>query len=227
MTGLVSFFNAGFITLILPETHHPGLIEKIRGNYFPVFGALMRGHTALYLWVALLVGLGAGVYRSSYSLYMDHFYGLTITQIGYLLMGVGVFMAFCQGYLLGKFWLKKFTPRKILTINLLSAIALFSTTALYDQFSAKYVLIWLVLEIVMVFFTVAMWPVLQSEGVSKASKDTRGEVSGYFSSVFSFTGIIAPILGGIMIEHSFSPMWIAALLSFVAFLMFYRYRESF
>jgi len=174
VTGLISLLNAVFITFFLPETHTPNkLLVYVRKSSFPVFGALMRGHTALYLWVALLVGLGAGVYRNSYSLYMDKFYHLSIEQISHVLMGVGVFMAFCQGFLLSKFWLKKFSPRQILTINLIASIILFALTASYDQFGSRHILNWITLEITMVFFTIAMWPVLQSEGISKASSDTR------------------------------------------------------
>lgn len=79
----------------------------------------------------------------------------------------------------------------------------------------------------MVFFTMAMWPVLQSEGVSRASSDTRGEVSGYFSSVFSLTAILAPILGGYFINHMISPMWIAAVFSGFAFILFWIKRRDF
>lgn len=135
VTGLISLGNAIFITFFLPETHSPNkFLVYVKKSSFPVFGALMRGHTALYLWVALLVGLGAGVYRHSYSLYMDKFYGLSIEQISHVLMGVGVFMAFCQGFLLSRFWLKKFSPRQILAINLIASIILFVLTASYDQF---------------------------------------------------------------------------------------------
>ena len=58
VTGVISFLNGLFITFFLPETHKPNkLIIHVRKSSFPVFGALIRGHTALYLWVALLVGL--------------------------------------------------------------------------------------------------------------------------------------------------------------------------
>ncbi len=72
-------------------------------------------------------------------------------------------MAFCQGFLLGKFWLKKFSPRQILTITLIASIILFTMTAFYDQFGGRHILVWLACEVTMVFFTIAMWPVLQSE----------------------------------------------------------------
>jgi hypothetical protein len=164
VTGIISLINAVFIIFYLPETHTPNkLFVYIKKSSFPVFGALIRGHTALYLWVALLVGLGAGVYRNSYSIYMDTFYHLSIAQISHVLMGVGLFMAFCQGFLLGKFWLKKFSPRQILTITLIASIILFTLTASYDQFGSRNVVIWIILELTMVFFTIAMWPVLQSE----------------------------------------------------------------
>lgn len=228
VTGIISFLNALFITFYLPETHKPSIIMTyVKKSSFPVFGALIRGHTALYLWVALLVGLGAGVYRNSYSLYMDTFYHLSIVQISHVLMGVGVFMAFCQWFLLGKFWLKRFSPRQILTITLIASIILFTLTAAYDQFGSRQILVWIALEITMVFFTIAMWPVLQSEGVSKASSDTRGEVSGYFSSVFSLTAIVAPILGGYFINHMISPMWIAGVFSTISFTVFWIKRQDF
>ncbi len=97
VTGIISVINAFFITFYLPETHTPNTdVAHAKKSSFPVFGALVKGHTALYLWVALLVGLGAGVYRNSYSLYMNTFYHLSIVQISHVLMGVGLFMAFCQ-----------------------------------------------------------------------------------------------------------------------------------
>ncbi len=227
-TGIISFFNALFITFFLPETYKPSIITTyLKKSSFPVFGALMRGHTALYLWVALLVGLWAGVYRNSYSLYMDRFYHLSISEISYVLMGVGVFMAFCQGFLLWKFWLKKFSPRQILTITLIASIILFTATAMYDQFGNRHILVWIALEITMVFFTIAMWPVLQSEWISKAASDTRGEVSGYFSAVFSLTAIVAPILGWYFINHMVSPMWIAGVFSAVGFIVFWIRRQEF
>lgn len=34
---------------------------------------------------------------------------------------------------------------------------------MYDQFGNRHILVWIALEITMVFFTIAMWPVLQSE----------------------------------------------------------------
>jgi DHA1 family tetracycline resistance protein-like MFS transporter len=228
VTGCISFVNALFITFFLPETHTPNkLLAFVKKSSFPVFGALKSGHMALYLWVALLVGLGAGVYRNSYSLYMDKFYHLSIRDISHVLMWVGVFMAFCQGFLLWKFWLKKFSPRQILTITLTASTILFTSTAIYDQFGTRNIFIWLAFEVTMVFFTIAMWPVLQSEWVSKASSDTRGEVSGYFSSVFSMTAIIAPIVGGYMINHMISPMWIAGIFSAFAFILFWYKREEF
>ena len=129
--------------------------------------------------------------------------------------------------MLGKFWLKRFSPRQILTITLIASIILFTLTAAYDQFGSRQILVWIALEITMVFFTIAMWPVLQSEGVSKASSDTRGEVSGYFSSVFSLTAIVAPILGGYFINHMISPMWIAGVFSTISFTVFWIKRQDF
>ena len=79
----------------------------------------------------------------------------------------------------------------------------------------------------MVFFTVAMWPVLQSEGVSHATADNRGEVNGYFSAVNNLTTIIAPIIGAWMIQGAISPMWMASIFSLIALIVFATKRKSF
>jgi|GEM_PF-1349459 len=99
-------------------------------------------------------------------------------------------MAFCQGYLLNKFWLKNFTPRIIIFISLLASSILFTAVASYDQSSNPFIYVWLAGEICMVFFTIAMWPVMQSEGMEHADPAKRGEITGYFSSLGSLTAII-------------------------------------
>lgn len=127
----------------------------------------------MYLWLFFIIGLGAGVYRNSFGIYMDAFYHLDVHHIGYILAFVGVFMAFCQGYLLNHFWLKRFTPRMILFISLLASSVLFSLVAFYDQTPNPIVYVWLFGELCMVFFTIAMWPVMQSEGMEHADPKRR------------------------------------------------------
>lgn len=82
-------------------------------------------------------------------------------------------MAFCQGYLLNHFWLKKFTARKILFISLLASSILFTSVASYDQTAQPLIYVWLFAELCMVFFTIAMWPVMQSEGMEHADPRKR------------------------------------------------------
>jgi len=103
-------------------------------------------------------------------------------------------MAFCQGYLLNNFWLKKFTPRQILATSLTAMSILFTLVAFYDQTPSPHVYVWLAAEICMVFFTIAMWQVMQSEGMQHANPNKRGEVTGYFSSLGSLTAIIGPLV---------------------------------
>ncbi len=61
-----------------------------------MFTALFNSKIAMYLWLFFIIGLGAGVYRNSFGIYMDAFYHLDVQHIGYILAFVGVFMAFCQ-----------------------------------------------------------------------------------------------------------------------------------
>lgn len=104
---------------------------------------------------------------------MDAFYQLDATKIGYLLAFVGLFMAFCQGYLLNNFWLKKFSPRAILLTSLVASSVLFTLVASYDQTPNPIIYIWILGEVCMVFFTIAMWPVMQSEGMQHADPKRR------------------------------------------------------
>ena len=182
------------------------------------FWSTYQGHTALYLWTASLVGLEL-VSSKFYSLYMDRFYHLSISQISYVLMGVGVFMAFVGDF-----------TGEILAQEVFSTPdtddyphsfdhSVYDDGRLWPVWRTSYIgldCLWGNYGI----FTIAMWPVLQSEWVSKASADTRGEVSGYFSSVFSLTAIVAPILGGYFINHMISPMWIVGVFSAIAFVVF-------
>ena len=190
VAGIFSVVNAMLIYFTLPETHTNRSESQEKMDKFAVFNALFHDKIAMYLWLFFVIGLGAGVYRHSFGLYMDAFYHMDETHIGYILAFVGVFMAFCQGYLLNNFWLKKFTPRQILATSLTASSVLFTLVALYDQTPSPHVYIWLAAELCMVFFTIAMWPVMQSEGMQHANPNKRGEVTGYFSSLGSLTAII-------------------------------------
>lgn len=173
VSGAFSLVNAVLIWWTLPETHTNRSESQEKESKFPVFTALFHSKIAMYLWLFFIIGLGAGVYRNSFGIYMDAFYHLDVTHIGYLLAFVGVFMAFCQGYLLNHFWLKKFTPKKILFTSLFASSILFTSVALYDQSAMPLIYIWLFGELCMVFFTIAMWPVMQSEGMQHADPKKR------------------------------------------------------
>lgn len=194
VSGIFSIINAILIYTTLPETHTNRSESQEKSGKFAVFHALFHDKIAMYLWLFFIIGLGAGVYRHSFGLYMDAFYHMDETHIGYILAFVGLFMAFCQGYLLNNFWLKKFTPRQILAVSLTVSSILFTLVAFYDQTPSPFIGFWLVAEICMVFFTIAMWPVMQSEGMQHANPNKRGEVTGYFSSLGSLTAIIGPLV---------------------------------
>jgi len=227
VSWVFSLVNAALIWFTLPETHTDRHLTQEKQSKFPVFQALFNGKIAMYLWLFFIFGLGAGVYRNSFGIYMDAFYHLDVKHIGFLLAFVWAFMAFCQGYLLNKFWLKNFTPRIIIFISLLASSILFTAVASYDQSSNPFIYVWLAGEICMVFFTIAMWPVMQSEGMEHADPAKRGEITGYFSSLGSLTAIIWPLLGGWMISHHISPLWSAALGSIVSLVWFFMYKKRF
>lgn len=227
VSGIFSVINAILIYFTLPETHTNRSESQEKTGKFAVFHALFHDRIAMYLWLFFIIGLGAGVYRHSFGLYMDAFYHMDETHIGYILAFVGLFMAFCQGYLLNNFWLKKFTPRQILATSLTVSSILFTMVAFYDQTPEPLIGFWLVAEICMVFFTIAMWPVMQSEGMQHANPNKRGEVTGYFSSLGSLTAIIGPLVWAWLIGQHISPLWSASLASILGLVWFTVYRDRF
>ncbi len=227
VSGIFSVINAFMIYFSLPETHVPRVWQHEPQKWFAVFRALFGSRISLYLWLFFTVGLGAGIYRHSFGLYMYSFYHLDAKHISYILAFVGLFMAFCQGYLLSHFWLKKFKPAQILFMSLLASSILFTIVATYDQSPNPSIFVWLFFEICMVFFTIAMWPVLQSEWMTHADPERRGETNGYFSSLWNLTAIIGPLVGAWMIGIHISPLWPAAVGSFMSLLWFLAYRKRF
>lgn len=211
ITGIICLIATGLVVFALKETIiHQHDLPPVKYGFFPVFHALMHSKMAFYLWLGIIIQLGNNVARSAYSLYLDAFYHLNVQQIGYFFTVTGVFMALCQGLLLGKFWLKKFSPKLILQINLIASIIIFILIALYDQYvSVPNIFIRTFLECLMMIFTIAIWPVIQSEGIQHAQTNEKGESSGYFGSVFSLVGIVAPLAGSYVVQHMISPMWFA------------------
>ena len=83
-------------------------------------------------------------------------------------------MALCQGLLLGRFWMKYFSPKHILQINLVASIGIFFLIALYDQYApTPNIIIRTLLECLMLIFTIAIWPVIQSEGIQHAPENEK------------------------------------------------------
>jgi MFS transporter, DHA1 family, tetracycline resistance protein len=227
VAGVFSLINAVMIWFTLPETHTNRSQDIWKWAKFPIFTVLFHDKIAMYLWLFFIFGLWAGVYRNTYGIYMDEFYHLDATKIAYILALVWAFMAFCQGYLLNNFWLKRFTPRQIIMTSLIASCIIFTFVASYDQTPNPHIYIWFAAEICMVFFTIAMWPVMQSEGMEHADPAKRGEVSGYFSSLASLTGIIGPLIGAWMIGQHISPIWAASLGSVVSLWWFFIYKKRF
>lgn len=230
VTGSICLLTTLLVIFVLKETliTTDKNVELSNKGFFPVFHALGHSKMAFYLWLGIIIQLGNNIGRSTYSLYLEAFYHLNIQHIGYFFTIIGIFMAFCQTVFLGRFWLKKFSPKHILFINIVAAALIYLIIAIYDQYNAMpKILVRTLLECVLIFFTISVWPVLQSEGIQHAKPHEKGETSGYFTSVFNLVGIIAPLLGSYLIQTMISPMWFAGAFSLLSLVIFWLYRYRF
>ena len=139
---------------------------------------------------------------------------------GIFLTAVGVIVTLNQGFLLSKFWLKKFKERD-LEIFMMAVFALgffFMNTSLLGIFIAG---------LIFVTFGQSILRVVLTSQVVGNALERKGEVLGAMASVMSLSMIVGPIIGGaLFVSHISWPYIICGLLSLVSLIILYYTRKG-
>jgi len=212
----ISFVSILATTFLLPETHHtPDLTRKFGiKSYTRVIEFMKMPTLRPWLGVFFLFVLPFALYVSMFALFADRQLKYTAEQAGYFLAFVGLLGILWQGGAIGPM-VKAFGERKSMIMGLACSSIGLSYLTFVDG--------WFKLGIVAIFFSFGnsiARPTLTSLITQIAPPDRRGEILGATTSLDSFGRIIAPILGGYLIDvHPGWLGWLGGSLFFLAFLI--------
>lgn len=190
-------------TVLLPEPERQ-IDEERRfgfGVYLRVFDYIKLENLSRMLFIFFFFVLPFSLYVSMFSLYAFHQLKFSAKQTGYFLAFVGLLGIIWQGGLIGPL-VKRLGEQRSLMVGLVSS--------LIGLYSFYFVDVWWKLIFVAFFFsfgTGVTRPSITSLITQCAPADRRGGVLGVTSSIESFSRIIAPIMGGLIIG-SLHPTWL-------------------
>ena len=233
VAGGLSLLNLAYGWWVLPESLPP---EKRRPFEWKAANPL-KAFTALVglpgigkvVGVIACTGLAQGVLYNVWVLHNTFKFGWDTQANGWSLAAVGVVSVIVQGFLLGKL-LKRFPPRRLVVIGLVSSTCAYFLWGLASQGWMMYAIIFANL----LGFTVTAS--VQSLVSSAADARTQGQTMGSVSSLNSLTAVVAPVLASpvlMAVSHLpqgdwriGAPLYFGAALQFTALLLAWLHFRS-
>lgn len=220
------WFAGGLATLnvigaffFLPETHHDRNLEgKVNLNPFSPLWRAAKDAALRARYVAwFFFGLATSMLYSVFALYVGSQFGLKPAFIGFFYAGMGVLMAFNQGFLLRNFWLKRFKESSLEVWLFLSFAVAFMLMGLSN------VILFVLGMLVNVFSQSTLRVVVSSRASGIAGSQRRGEVMGIMSSVLSAAMVAGPAIAGLVFDkHPSLPFLFGAASLLAAFAVMQR-----
>ncbi|EKD63808.1 MAG: hypothetical protein ACD_51C00194G0002 [uncultured bacterium] len=214
--GFLAMANAILAYFILPETNSN--LDRNKKVVLNPFTPLIRslGNKTLILpflaWFAF--GLGAVNTHSIFALYIQDVFGFGSVVAGIFMTCTGLVLAFNQGFLLKRFWLKNFKEKTLEMWGLLVfgiGFLLMSTASLS---------VFIIGIAITTFAQSILRIVMTNQITAKADQNAKGETLGVLSSVMSLAMIVGPIAAGFLFEISENiPFLVSTAILIVAFMI--------
>lgn len=207
VVGILATLNTIGAIFFLPETNK-NLQKEVAIDFHPfvplkkAFGDKLL-HSRYLTW--FLFGFAIAIIQTVFALYVRDEFGYDSTKTGFLFTAMGIGMVINQGFLLKKFWLKKFKEPWLETwlfLPLALAFAFMGGGFLWALFLGMFINV-LVQSVIHV--------VIPSRVSGIAGHARRGEVLGIMSSIISVSMIVGPVAAGALFEvHRQWPFFLAA-----------------
>ena len=198
--GLVTI-NLLMVYFWLPESLTPekraalAQSEKPKFTLNALFDALKRPFSGSLLITRFVFGLAFSVFQTIFSLYALRRFNLDAQQTGYVLTYVGILSVIVQGGLVGKLS-EKFRDDLLITVSVgIMAISLLSW-ALAPSVTM------LLINLAPIAFSGGILNTVISSALTKTVQPQEiGGILGLATSLESLTRVIAPTLGGLLLER--------------------------
>lgn len=224
IVGVLATINCIGAIFFLPETNRKTNFQaKISFHPFAPISSAIKDKVLHSRYITFfLFGLATAIVQSVFALYAHDQFGYTTAQTGTLFALMGVGMVINQGFLLHKFWLKKFSEAWLETW-------LFLPFALAFIIMGFGVLPAFFLGMALNVFSQSVIRVVISSRASGIAGDMRrGEVLGIMASIISIAMVVGPIAAGALFEwHRSLPFFLASLSLLAAFAVMKWYHVVF
>lgn len=220
--GFLAVLNVINAYFYLPESHlNKHKDRKISFNPLTPILRIFKDKKMLpgfSVW--FLFGLAVAIQQAVFALYLGKVFSFGSFAAGLFMTGVGVLIVLNQGFLLPKFWLKKFKERNLeifmMAVFVIGFILL--STSILGIFIAG---------LIGLTFGQSILRVLLTSNIVGNNLDRKGEVLGAMASMMSLAMIIGPLMAGaLFVTHDKWPFIISSILSFVAFIILYYNRKA-
>ena len=214
--AIVSFFA---LPNIKPEVSTDQVIKRKNENLFKQLKRSAATPYFVMLIVMFVFSFGLSNFQSTISLYVDHKYGYTISQIAVIITVGGLVGTIAQTFVIGPLF-KRFGEMRVILVNLvISAIAML-WILFVDSFS-------MILIVSMVFFTAtALLRPAVNTLVSKLAGDEQGFAAGMITAYMSLGNMIGPALAGILFDiNMIYPYIIGTVILLICFLIAFAWSK--
>mgnify|MGYP001151435326 FL=1 len=211
----ISMFNLIAVTLLLPESLSTEARARLVALKRKVFDIAVLRHAVTHprvgpiLTIRAVTGVSFAMFETVFSLWALAALGFSASQTGMFLGYIGILSVVVQAGLIGRLT-RRFSDDTLL----LSAVSLTGVSLLAWAFVPNVSL--LVLVIAPLSLGLAVSQTVMTSALSKAvDADEVGGVLGAQTSIMSLTRVVAPIIGGLLLERAavWSPGLLAAVLT--------------
>ncbi|MBI5354709.1 MAG: MFS transporter [Chloroflexi bacterium] len=196
----ISFFNLILIYAWLPESltkeKRSQMVEKRPAITFnALLVAFKRPFTGSLLITRFFYGLAFAIFQTIFSLYMLAKFNLAARDTGFVLTYVGVLSVIVQGFLVGRL-----TNRFREDILITASVVLMGVSLVGWALAPS--VVWLYIIMTPTALSGGLLNTLLSSTLTKAvAPQEIGGILGLSAAVESSTRIIAPILGGVLLQQ--------------------------
>ena len=199
VASALSFSNLMLIFFWLPESltaeKRAQMTEKRPAiTLGALLAALRRPFTGSLLTTRFFFGLAFAIFQTIFSLYALNKFNLQVRDTGLILTYVGVLSVFVQGFLIGRLTQRFQEDKLILFSGVLMTVSLVGW-ALTPS------VLWLLVVLTPTAIAGGILNTLLSSTLTKAVQPQEiGGILGFSASIESSTRILAPILGGYLLQ---------------------------
>ena len=198
--GLVTV-NLLMVALWLPESLSPEKRVDLQSTQKPKFSltalseALQRPYSGPLLIIRFFFGLAFSVFQTIFSLYALRQFNLEAQQTGFVLTYVGLLSVIVQGGLVGKL-----SERFRDDVLIFSSVIMMSLSLIGWAFAPS--VLFLLIILIPIAISGGILNTIISSALTKAVQIQEvGGILGLSSSIESLTRVIAPTLGGVLLDQ--------------------------